>query len=133
MLLLSAIALVATAAPIQLQGKCRIIAAVTVNSEPRQCCNSCSDGFLLATTWIVDTIDAEEVNEQLVHADQVQLDGSGTQTELEVTGKQQNSIHLTKTVQSPCGYCLSPEECFDKNGFVNTWHRLCTLPNLYVD
>jgi len=126
MLLIATVVSTAFAAPLQVQ-RCRTMTPASfLLGDSVECCNRCSDGFLLQTNWITQTMTVDATSTDMSWDDDLTASffslGSGSKPvkETEWLALQRTSV--------PCGECILPSECVARSGFVNTWHRLCMRP-----
>ena len=97
-----------------------------LNGVAADCCESCSLGYLRTTNWITSTVDTSQTDYKLESEQNMQGSASGismktSDTEAIVVS---SAEHLAYT--RPCGSCLTYDECLDRGGHANTWHRTCS-------
>ncbi|MBN19890.1 MAG: hypothetical protein CL678_01285 [Bdellovibrionaceae bacterium] len=109
-----------------LQG-CRSVTGINTLDGVQQCCNSCSDNYLLWTAWLLKenhTHDQHAVAESEVET----MQGSAfVGQETSINEALQTTDVITSTMK-PCGVCVKAKECISQGWVVNTWHRLCQSP-----
>ena len=113
-----------------LQG-CRVVTGVSTADGVQQCCNSCSDGFLLRTEWLLDETRTHNQDDDntILQNEIEEKNGSGDLKSQDVSMVWK--IHSTDAITTsltPCGMCIRPQQCIVQGWVVNTWHRLCQVP-----
>ena len=97
-----------------------------LNGVSADCCESCSLGYLRSTSWITSTVDTSLTNYKFEHEEAMQGSALGasihdSDTESIVVSNSEHSAYTR-----PCGSCLTYDECLDRGGHANTWHRTCS-------
>ena len=112
------------------QTQCRMLTLVQRETGAAQeCCKSCSDGYLLHNTWLIDRVEVTEVENGFERANENAVtEGSGVL--MSEWSEKTSAEELTATYMAErhaaCGSCVTSTQCMrDLKGSVNTWHRLC--------
>jgi len=110
------------------QTSCRLLTLVPRQSGVTQeCCNSCSDGYLLHNTWLIDRVETTDVENTFDReSEEVVAQGSGgTRSQWQLHADSIAATYMTER-HAACGACVTPDQCMqDLKGTINTWHRLC--------
>ena len=94
----------------------------------QECCKSCSDGYLLHNTWLIDRVEVTEVENGFERANEDAVtEGSGVL--MSEWSEKTRAEELTATYMAErhaaCGSCVINPVHARLEGSVNTWHRLC--------